>query len=229
MKKFNKRILFTAAAVLLSSSAYAANNGLYVGGQVGYGSNNSSASSLNADSTTLTYNAPYMSTRVQNIQAPAKVDVDNDGIAGRVYLGYQFNKYLSLETGYTQYSDTEVNNIAGFSGTDLSLYEGAIDAVGKFSLPITQRINLYAKGGAAYVMAQNVKSSANIAKTGFLNYEADFDYSTNNVDEFRPTYGFGVSFDITKRLSTDLSWSQIVGGNNIPTTNFTSLGLAFHI
>jgi opacity protein-like surface antigen len=222
----NKTLLLCGmTGAMLCSSAYAANNGLYVGGQVGYGSNNSSPSSLNAASIPVT----IVNTQT-TLSGPAKVSVDNDGIAGRAFLGYQFNKYLSLEGGYTQYSDTTVNNVYGIKGNDESLFEGAIDGVVKGSLPITDRFSVYAKGGAAYVMAQSLGTNDS---TSILNQQSGLiylnDYNTQNNYAFRPTYGVGASFDITKRLSTDISWSQIVGGNNVPTTNFAALGLTFHI
>ncbi|NNM58351.1 MAG: outer membrane beta-barrel protein, partial [Legionellales bacterium] len=156
-----------------------------------------------------------------------KTDVDNGNLGARAYLGYQFNKYLSLESGYTQYSHTDVNNIDGVRGADLSLYQGAIDAVAKVSLPLTQKINIYAKGGAAYVMTQGVDSSVYVnVQPNQIN--ANLDYGTKNIDEFRPTYAVGVSYDLTQHLSTDVSWSQIVGGNDIATSNFASLGLSYH-
>lgn len=218
-------LLCGLAGALLSSSAFAAKDGLYVGGQVGYGSNNSSASSLNASSIPIA-----IGNTQTTLSGPANVSVDNDGIAGRAFLGYQFNKYLSLEGGYTQYSDTTINNVYGVRGSDESLFEGAIDGVVKGSLPITDRFSLYAKGGVAYAMAQdlgkNDVTSVSSSQSGLIYLN---DYNTQNNYAFRPTYGVGASFDITNRLSTDISWSQIVGGNSIPTTNFAALGLTFHV
>ncbi|MBY0544398.1 MAG: porin family protein [Gammaproteobacteria bacterium] len=224
MKPINKAVLLAVSALGLCSSVYAADNGLYAGAQLGYANIDNSVSSLDVSSTPLNINGHYVG-QVSGFKNPS---VDNGDIGGRAYLGYQFNRYFSLEAGYTQYADTDVNNIAGFHNQDISLYEGAIDTVGKFSLPIGKRVNLYAKGGAAYVMTQGVDSSINQVIRP-LNVSSSFETSTTNIDEFRPTYGFGASFDITNHLSTDVSWSQIVGGNNIPTTNFTALGLSYHL
>lgn len=226
MIKLNKTMLLCGlTGVMLCSSAFATtNNGFYIGGQVGYGSNNSSASSLNAAS--IPVQIGNTQTTLSGLSTPS---VDNDGIAGRAFLGYQFNKYLSLEGGYTQYSDTTVNNVYGVHGNNNSLFEGAIDGVVKGSIPITNRFSVYAKGGAAYVMTQNLGTDGTTylvtpaSGATYLN-----NYNTQNIDEFRPTYGVGATFDITQRLSTDISWSQIVGGSNVPTTNFAGVGLAFH-
>lgn len=216
-------LLCGITGALVSSSAFATtNNGFYVGGQFGYAGNNSSASSLNAVSVPVVVGSTQY-----NLMGPAKTTVDNDNIGGRAYIGYQFNRFLSLEGGYTQYSDTVLNNVYGVRGQDQSLFEGALDGVVKGSFPITKRVSIYAKGGAAYVFTQNLPDYKPTALT-LANAPNLLDVDTNNIYEFRPTYGAGVNVDITQRLSADVSWSQIVGGDNVPTTNFAGVGLAFH-
>jgi opacity protein-like surface antigen len=71
-----------AGAALVCSSVYADPfTGVYVGGQVGYGSINSDHHYWGNNS--------------------------DDGFAGRPYIGYQLNQYFGIETGYTFFSDND--------------------------------------------------------------------------------------------------------------------------
>lgn len=51
-------------------------------------------------------------------------------------LGYQFNRYLAAEAGYTSYGSNSLNNV---------------DVAAKFILPVTNDFSLSAKIGPAYI------------------------------------------------------------------------------
>lgn len=214
-----KTIISTAISTTLmltfSTIAFASANGFYVGGQLGAANIDNTASSLGADKADITGSTGQ-------IAGPNSVEVDNGDWGGRIYGGYQFNKYLALETGLSAFAPTDVDNLYGTT-KNASVNLNAIDAVGKVMLPIGSKVNLFAKGGVSYVMTNHFDGEAYIGQNGYS-------YSTNEeVDTaWRPTYGLGASVDLTPHLSADVSWSQIVGNDDIPRTNFTALGLAYH-
>ena len=74
------KVLVASLAITgFSATAYAADNGVYVEGQLGYGNvDNGSGDML-----------PFSSSAM------------SEGVSGRVAAGYQFNQYVAVEGGYT--------------------------------------------------------------------------------------------------------------------------------
>jgi len=198
-------------------------DGFYTGVQLGQSKLDASATNLKVKS------IPYLVNDNQVLlQGPSKVKVDNDGFAGRAYGGYQFNKYISLEGGYTQYADTKITNLYGISGSDETLHQGALDGVVKLTVPIAERVHLYAKGGGAYVFGQGINDANGEPVSSGSTLLSTASYHKVNNDALRPTYGFGIGVDMTNHISTDLMWSHIVGGNHIHDTYLTTLGVSYH-
>ena len=210
--------------ILVSTSAMATADGFYTGVQLGQ-------SKIDADATTLKVkDLPYLNNGNEVLlQGPSKTKVDNDGFAGRAYAGYQFNQYISIEGGYTQYADTKITNIYGMTGVDDSLHEGAIDGVMKLMYSVTDQFHVYAKGGGAYVFAQKIEDATGTTSSTNPSTLTAVSYKKADVDELRPTYGLGISYDITNHLSTDLTWSHIVGGNDIQKTDLITLGVSYYL
>lgn len=121
MQKWQLGFVLAGALTLagFSSAASAAANGLYGGAELGYGDIDTSAGHL----------FPFTS------------DTANDGLAGRLFSGYQFNKYLAAEGGW------------GFQeqGFLKATNQYDFDLAAKGMWPITQTFGLYGKVGAAYV------------------------------------------------------------------------------
>jgi OmpA-OmpF porin, OOP family len=137
---------------------------------------------------------------------------------GRIAGGYQFNQNVAFEIGYTRFSDVDFSGIGGVPGQNVSLSEKAIDFMAKPMLPISSNVNLYAKLGLAYLKANG---SAFVNGRNYLGYS----------DSWNPSFGIGLSYDITPFVPIDLAWTRIqsVGsGNSIPSTDFYSLGLAYY-
>ena len=221
-----KRLLtYTASALIIvaCNSVYASSNGFYTGIQLGQ-------SKLDASATTLKVkDIPFLVNGTQElIQGPSKTEVDNDGFAGRGYLGYQFSKYFSVEGGYTQYADTKISNIYGMTGQDETLHQGALDGVIQGMLPIGNRFHLSAKVGEAYVFGEKVADATGTVSSSNPNQLQSVTYKKEDVDVFRPTYGVGAGVDLSRRVSMDLTWSKIAGGAGIQDTQLLTLGVAYH-
>ena len=102
-----------------SGTASATINGLYTGGELGYGNIDNSTGNV----------FPFTSS------------TSNDGLAGRLLAGYQFNKYISAEGGwgFQEQSFLKATNQYDF------------DLEAKGTWPITQTFSVFGKLGGAYV------------------------------------------------------------------------------
>ncbi|MBY0545005.1 MAG: outer membrane beta-barrel protein [Gammaproteobacteria bacterium] len=198
--------------LLLPELAWA--NLFYTGVQLGESKINSS--NLNVQS------LPSQSNPNTLVSGPADVDIDNEGFAGRAYVGTQFTPYIALEGGYTQFAGVKIKNIYGIAGKDEQLNEGAIDTVLKLTLPLGNGVSLYGTGGEAFVMTDQI-SSAEFTTSSTVNLDS------NTVDRFRPTYGFGLDYAIARFMSANFSFSRIIGGSDIPTSDLLALGISLYL
>tara|TARA_R110001583_G_scaffold63575_5_gene185989 strand:- start:353 stop:928 length:576 start_codon:yes stop_codon:yes gene_type:complete len=108
-------------------------------------------------------------------------DDDNDVLQGLV--GYRFNKYLALEGSYIDF---------GHYGNNLSRAETDGYTAGlKVTLPIADRVELYAKGGQLW-------------------YSTDYDVVglSGNKDDEGVFVGAGVGFKVTDRflINAEYTW-----------------------
>jgi opacity protein-like surface antigen len=218
MKQFSF-LLTIISSFLLANSAFAQDNGFYTGILLGQSKIDSTVSNQKVKT------APVLNSNSNTkVSGPAQPSIDNDGFAGRAYVGYNFNRYFAIEGGYTQYADTKISNIFGVAGDDENLSEGAIDTVARLNIPLSKRFNLYGKGGAAFVMANQV-TDAYAVPTGDT-YQ--FHYEKTSLDRVRPTFGVGLDMDITRYLSTEISFASVIGGNGISTSDLLAIGINCH-
>lgn len=207
-----KKVLSTTVltvSVLGAMAANAAAPGVYVTGQLGY-----------ADT--------HMSDKVSK-------DLSNNGLAGRVALGYQFNQNFAVEAGYLQLSGSKLDLGAVqiphtnyvTQGT-LKLQQNAIDFVGKGIIPISNNINVYGKLGVAYVTT-DFKGTAQTP--GIPTITADLnDLAHVAKHKWAPEAAIGVSYDITPNVSVDTSWTHIqpLGNNKPGNIDFVAVGLGYN-
>lgn len=140
------------------------------------------------------------------------VSGDDDGFAARGYVGYDFNKYLGVEAGYTYLPKTTFDNADG----DIKNY--AVDLLGKISYPVNNAFSVFAKAGAGYL---NQK------------YESVAGNQTN--DKIVPAFGVGAAYQIMPNLAVDASWLRYSGGNVdtssssdfVTNVDFASVGLSY--
>lgn len=145
---------------------------------------------------------------------------DHIGLAGGLFGGFQFTPYIAAELGYVQFHSTHFNStpvIVGpgvtIPGTSGSIKQQAGEGDLKFILPLPCGFNLFAKGGLAYV-----DTSGTVSGIGFVGSSQDW----------RPLYGAGASYDLTPNVTADVSWTRIQNNNNIPSINFTAVGLSYY-
>ncbi len=98
----------------------------------------------------------------------------NNGFMGRVFLGYDINRFFAVEAGYSyffnkprwQYQTALVNETYDIKKVKV------VDLMGKLKAPICEGFDIYAKLGANYLMYE--KNRFNLA------YGAGIDWSINN-------------------------------------------------
>ena len=218
-----KKVLSTtilAVSVCGVMTANAAAPGMYVTGQVGY-----------AD----THMGSKLTNDLSNNSLASHKDLSNNGLAGRVALGYQFNQNFAVEAGYLQLSESKVNLGAVQIPTThlvaqgtLKLQQNAIDLVGKGIIPLSNNVNVYGKLGVAYI-STNFKGTAQTP--GIPTITADLNDAVNVAKhKWAPEAAVGVSYDITPNVSLDTSWTHIqpLGSNKPGNIDFVAVGLGYN-
>lgn len=238
-----KKILSTTVlsiSALAAMTANAAAPGVYVTGQIGYADTNMGSK-----------------TNISNmvgdfIHVPATVkneNLSNNGLAGRVAIGYQFNQNFAVEAGYLQLGERKVNlgsvdlrpdigplgpirlgsaHLGEMGEGTMKLQQNVIDFAGKGILPITNNINVYGKLGVAYI-STDIKGTLQIPGSP----TADFNFNDKaNVAQHKwaPEAAIGVSYDITPNVSLDASLTHIqpLGCNNPGNIDFAALGVNYN-
>lgn len=224
-------LTLTSLFTFAFSNAFAAVNGVYVGGQIGWGSTHQdsiSRSDMNEILNSAFKNNNFSVNRFSS-------GGSDTGWAGRLFAGYQFDTNWAGELGWSKFSNMNTNaKASGVNGnTGLpytakasgSAKTSAVDLVAKGTLPLENHFSLYAKLGAAYLM-QNASANASVF-TGGSKLPGRGSDSTN---KFYPTFGLGMGYDITPNSVIDLSWNRIqqVGNNDVSSTDLLSVGLNYH-
>lgn len=191
-----KKVLVVAALASLAGVANAADNGVYLNGQLGYGNSHYSTSDISSD---------FVNSS----------GVDKTGMAGRLAIGYQFTQNFAAELGYSKFSNVKFKDISalGYNLGKGTIKQYAIDLVAKGIMPISNGFGVFGTLGGAYL-----NGSGHDALSG----------SNSN---FWPTFGLGVSYDITNSLPVTASWQRIqkIGSNSdLKSTDFFALGLEYH-
>lgn len=233
----NKKDLFGLVSLFLStafftSNSYAALDGFYLGAQIGWGNVHQNGFT-SADMNRLITGALGYS----NVTPIAFGSSSRDtGFAGRLYMGYQLNCNFATEFGWSKFSnmttnasESAVDNVTGgplFANVSGRLKTDVLDLVLKGILPLEFNFNVYAKGGVAYLM-DRVNASGTITEPFF----ALSGRASNNSNKFYPTFGLGITYDITPCLVGEFAWSHVqkVGGNsNTSNTDLITLGLGYY-
>lgn len=146
-----------------------------------------------------------------DVSGVTSADIDDKGLAGRIFLGYQATDIWGFELGYTRFADTDFNNING-TGLNGDITEQAIDLVAKgtYTLP-NNSLGLYGKVGVGYVDAE--------AEDGL----------TGDNDALMPVFGLGLSYSVTPTIPVDISWTRFQDtGSDIPSADLIALGIAYN-
>ncbi|CAL7959542.1 Outer membrane protein [Gammaproteobacteria bacterium] len=142
-------------------------------------------------------------------------NVSNDsGFVGRVFAGYDINRYFAIEAGYSYFfnkANTEWNTTYNIN----KIKTQAIDAYFKGKLPVVESFDLYAKLGAGYLMTQNNPAANN--------------YAGGNNNNINVAFGAGADYYITPNVIANLEWTRIAGSQKVTSEKFIPNTDAFMI
>jgi outer membrane immunogenic protein len=180
MKKTNKISVFLTAA-LLSQAVFAGPYAAIEAGVNGYGNNNI----------------------YENF-----FETESNGPVGRLSAGYlwDLNNRLGvgLETGFSKYfKDLKANGTDWWSDTswNASYKRWDVDLFGVVDFHATEKFNIFAKAGAAYV---NQKISGSI-------FTQDTTYHISDTDNIvSPKAVIGMGYDVTDNVNLNLSLNHTI-------------------
>jgi opacity protein-like surface antigen len=235
---FSKKIMLGVVVLGISSAvavnSYAALPGFYLGGQLGWGKVHQANISRGDMNSILSSGLGTNNYTVNSFSSSGS----DDGIAGRLYGGYQFNTNWAAELGWSKFKNMTTNAyskatdnrtgspvIASASGT---VKTDAFDLVAKGIYPIQNNINVYGKFGLAY-LTERANGSASVYERDVLSASGS---GHQNEHKVYPTFGAGVSYDIAPNVAADVSWNRIqkVGGSKtLGSTDLVGVGLTYFI
>lgn len=196
-----KKILITttvvSASVLSMMAAHAATPGVYATGQLGYANT-------------------HMRDKISLLDAP----LSNNGLAGRLAVGYQFNQNFGLELGYLQTRSGKAEFPQSDPPFSVSLKQNVIDLAGKGILPLANNFNVYGKLGVAYVTTK-ISASSTSENAGHTQHK------------WAPEAAVGVGYDITPNVTVDTSWTHIQSVGNsqeksLGNIDFIAVGVGYN-
>jgi OmpA-OmpF porin, OOP family len=213
-----KKILNTSVlgvSVLGAMAANAAAPGVYVTGQVGYAN-------------TQMGNKTDTANLLHNKDKAEANNLSNNGLAGRLALGYQFNQNFAVEVGYLQLGQRKVNVRVSPEQSSLKLRQNALDLVGKGIIPVSNNIDVYGKLGVAY-LTSDIKETVKVGGQSTTTYDLN-DVARVNKHQWAPEAAIGVTYDITPNVSVDTSWTHIqpLGKNRPGNIDFVAVGLGYN-
>lgn len=221
MSKSKLSVVSAIAALSLTSLTYAgglpdntsptpiatgSNSGLYLGLEGGLGVTN--WKNLTISATPIIYTCKH-----------------DNGIVGRVFVGYDINKYLAAEFGYTHFGNTVTFTTDANDGDFFDVKTQALDLLGKIKAPLTDTFNLYAKIGINY-LSSKITNINNMPLLYFLPVSE----KTNKT--LSVTYGIGAEYAITSNIIANAEWlyyrgSAQMDSNFQPYTDTYMVGLRY--
>ena len=125
--------------------------------------------------------------------ATTSMNEDERSAAGKIFGGYQFNRYVALEGGYFnlgKFGYTATTSPAGSLSGEIKLQGLNLDVVG--ILPLTDRFSAFGRVGVIHAQARD-----NFSSTGLVNRPASS--PRQNATGYK--FGAGVQYAFTDRLA----------------------------
>jgi len=184
------------------------NSGVYVGLQGGYG-----------------VNGWY------RIKPEFSVNND-DGMASRVFIGYDFTKTWALEAGYSYFFPK--SKIKDGSTTMSEIRTQAFDLVGKLKVSVIDNFGVYGKAGVVYLLSRGINK-------GVDNNYGYYIGSNDKQSNLGVVMGLGAAYYFTPNFWMDLSWTKNIVAKKLgqtpttwfasyqPDTDFYAVGVAYKL
>ena len=133
---------------------------------------------------------------------------DDKDTAWKLFGGYQFNRHLAVEAGYTDLGEIGVSGVLTGVSVRGTIEVTAFELVGVGSIPVMDRFSLYGKLGLYHAETEQ-------KITGSLGPVTRTDNASEKNTDL--TFAFGARFDITRNLGVRAEWQRYldVGGGEI--------------
>ncbi len=166
--------------------------------------------------------------------APGETSRERGGLGGRLFAGYNFNKYFGLEANYQTYTSSIYRGQTGNSSSSLRYSLNAVDVVAKGYLPLDDSgFDVYALAGLAVVNDTVKYNNGGVPFASDIT--ANFNNGSTTYHRLRPVYGLGASYTFNSKVTTSLEFSRIQGNGNqktsasaIPSADLLTLNLAYN-
>ncbi|EKE01981.1 MAG: outer membrane protein [uncultured bacterium] len=136
-------------------------------------------------------------------------NISNDnGVVGRAFVGYDFNRYFATEFGYSYFFNQPKLNAGSTTDYKISRTQ-TLDLVGKGKLPVVDNFDLYAKLGVGYMMS---KVKLETTTEGIANF-------SGNRNVFNVVYGAGADYYITPNVIANVEWLRVNGSAKFNSTD----------
>lgn len=184
MKRTAKAVAAAALAMLIATPAWSQDAGFYLGASIGQ----SQAKEFCDDS--------------------SGFSCDDKDTAWKIFGGYQFNRHLAIEAGYTDLGEFSASGVLSGVSVRGTVEVTAFELMGVGSFPVVDRFSLYGKLGLYHAETkQNVTGTLGAVTV------------TNNDKEKNTdvTFAFGARFDLTRSLGIRAQWQRYlnVGGEDV--------------
>lgn len=181
-------VSFSAASLAVAGTQAAHQGGMYAGAGFGWGQLLDNEKNLDNQSTVTAYKSNY---------------------AARADMGYLFNLSSNLlagaELGYNYFPQVKV--------ADVKANSYMFDALGVVKYYVMSDVNLFGKGGLAYMHSVAKQTGAKDVKT----------------DAFMPELAMGAGYNITPELEATVTYAHAFGWkSNNPSFNTVLAGLDYH-
>jgi len=155
----------------------------------------------------------------ENACEGANISCDEKDSAWKIFVGYQFNRHIAAEVGYSNLGESQASGVVGSITVDARFQVTAWEALAVGSFPVMNRLSVIGKaglyladvelGGSGTVGATTVPVSEEDSNTGF-------------------TFGFGVRYDFTRNLGLRAEWQHYneVGGDDTGESDVSVLSVA---
>jgi OOP family OmpA-OmpF porin len=204
----------SVALILLgtASSAFAVASGWYLSGQVGQ---------TNIHAKRATIQTSGLQSNGATLPPTETVTPSSTGAGERVAVGYNFNQYIGVESGYMHYG-AATYNVQGACNNP-QVRQSGFDVLGRGAYPIMDsKFTAVGKAGFTYIRQSG---SGSLAGTTVL---SGCNGHTTTTNSFRPTLGVGVGYDITQNWVADLLVTRVLSGGGVQMSNFVSVGISYH-
>jgi opacity protein-like surface antigen len=222
MRKINKIKLIAVFLGLASVTAetWATGSGFYMGLQAGYANLNNEPQTINTGLKAINPNKFCNPNIPGDCLLVPNVSPSNQGIAGRFFMGANFNEYMALEVGVTGYTPSEYSPDVDVNPHETPhkphIWEYTGDVLGKVMYPFGP-FSVFAKGGLGVVYW---------SPTSAIVFSED---EKNSGDWFAvPAYGFGAAYDFTPNWQVDFTWMKFQGTERLQSIDFVALGISYH-